>query len=110
MTGLAILAVTGFSIAVTVGAYTLSLWARKRYPSPVTTPVLFSTVIIIATLLASGISFADYKPPKDIMVHHARESGSGQRRTSFRHEHERRSLAFALMASQCPQGCWACRS
>ncbi len=65
MTGLAILAVTGFSIAVTVGAYTLSLWARKRYPSPVTTPVLFSTVIIIATLLASGISSTErhHGPP-----------------------------------------------
>jgi predicted murein hydrolase (TIGR00659 family) len=68
MITLPIVAVTGFSIAVTVGAYTLSLWARKRHPSPLTTPVLFSTVIIIATLLGAGISFADYKPAKDIMT------------------------------------------
>jgi putative effector of murein hydrolase len=68
MITLPIVAVTGFSIAVTVGAYTLSLRARKRYPSPLTTPVLFSTVIVIATLLGAGISFADYKPAKDIMT------------------------------------------
>jgi putative effector of murein hydrolase len=63
-----VVAVTSFSIALTLGAYVLSLWARKRYPSPLTTPVLFSTVIIIAVLLGSGISFADYRPAKDIMT------------------------------------------
>ena len=36
-------AVTGFAIALTAGAYSLSLLARKRHPSPLTTPVLFST-------------------------------------------------------------------
>ncbi len=51
MTALPTAAVTGFGIAVTVGAYTLSLRARKRYPSPLTTPVLFSTVIIIGYLV-----------------------------------------------------------
>ena len=53
MTALLIATVTGFAIVVTVGAYSLSLVARKRYPSPLTTPVLFSTVIIIAILLAA---------------------------------------------------------
>jgi predicted murein hydrolase (TIGR00659 family) len=61
-------AVTGFGIALTAGAYSLSLLARKRYPSPLTTPVLFSTTIVITILLATGISFADYKPAKDIMT------------------------------------------
>jgi predicted murein hydrolase (TIGR00659 family) len=60
--------VTGFAIAVTIGAYALSLAARRRYPSPLTTPVLFSTIIVIAVLLACGISFADYRPAKDIMT------------------------------------------
>jgi putative effector of murein hydrolase len=68
MTALPVVAVTSFSIAVTLGAYVLSLWARKRHPSPLTTPVLFSTVIIIAVLLASGISFAGYAPAKNIMT------------------------------------------
>ena len=31
-------AVTAFGIAVTVGAYCLSLWTRKRFPSPLTSP------------------------------------------------------------------------
>ena len=42
--------------------------ARRRYSSPLTTPVLFSTAIVIVVLLASRISFEDYKPAKDIMT------------------------------------------
>ena len=68
MIAISTITVTGFGIALTAGAYSLSLLARKRYPSPLTTPVLFSTAIIIAVLLATGISFADYKPAKDIMT------------------------------------------
>jgi predicted murein hydrolase (TIGR00659 family) len=60
--------VTGFAIAVTIGAYALSLAARRRYPSPLTTPVLFSTVIVIAVLLMAGVSFPDYRPAKEIMT------------------------------------------
>ncbi|HZU91675.1 MAG TPA: LrgB family protein [Stellaceae bacterium] len=68
MTALPGAAVTGLGIAVTIGAYALSLRARKRYPSPLTTPVLFSTAIVVAVLLGSGISFADYGPAKQIMT------------------------------------------
>ncbi len=68
MTALPTLAITGFAIAVTVAAYALSLSARKRYPSPLTTPVLFSTAFVIAILLGCGISFADYQPAKSIMT------------------------------------------
>ncbi|MGC1577804.1 MAG: LrgB family protein [Beijerinckiaceae bacterium] len=57
-----------FAIAVTVGAYALSLTARRRYPSPLTTPVLFSTIIVIAVLLMAGVSFEDYRPAKEIMT------------------------------------------
>jgi predicted murein hydrolase (TIGR00659 family) len=60
--------VTAFAIAVTVGAYTLSLAARRRYSSPLTTPVLFSTIIVIAVLLMAGVSFEDYRPAKEIMT------------------------------------------
>jgi predicted murein hydrolase (TIGR00659 family) len=62
------MAVTGLGIAVTVGAYALSLSARKRHPSPLTTPVVFSTPIVIAVLLATGISLADYQPAKNVMT------------------------------------------
>jgi putative effector of murein hydrolase len=68
MIAVSTMAVTGFGIALTAAAYSLSLLARKRYPSPLTTPVLFSTAIVIAVLLMTGISFADYKPAKDIMT------------------------------------------
>jgi putative effector of murein hydrolase len=43
-----------FGISLTAGAYALSLRARRYYASPFTTPVLFSTVIVIAVLLAAG--------------------------------------------------------
>jgi predicted murein hydrolase (TIGR00659 family) len=68
MTGLATTEVTAFGIVLTIGAYMLSLQARRRYPGPLTTPVLFSTVIVIAVLLATGVSFADYQPAKSIMT------------------------------------------
>jgi predicted murein hydrolase (TIGR00659 family) len=68
MIAVATMAVTGFGIALTAGAYSLSLLTRKRYLSPLTTPVLFSTVIIIIVFSATGISFADYKLAKNIMT------------------------------------------
>jgi putative effector of murein hydrolase len=57
-----------FGVVVTLGAYVLSRMIGKRYPSPFTTPVFFSTPIVIATLLATGVSLEDYKPAKDLMV------------------------------------------
>jgi len=60
--------VTAFAIAVTVGAYTLSLAARRRYPSPLTTRSCSSTIIVIAVLLMAGVSFEDYRPAKEIMT------------------------------------------
>ena len=60
--------VTAFSIAVTVGAYALSRVVARRYPSPLTTPVFFSTVLTIAVLVGSGIRVADYAPAQSILV------------------------------------------
>ena len=57
MTVSSTIVVTVFAIAVTVGAYGLSLAARRRYPSPLTTPVLFSTIIVIIVLLMARVSF-----------------------------------------------------
>jgi len=55
-------------VGVTVGAYLLSRLAAKRYPSPFTTPVFFSTPIIIVTLLAIHVRLEEYQPAKDLMV------------------------------------------
>ena len=60
--------VTLLSIAITVGAYLLSKIAGKRYPSPLTTPVFFSTTLIIILLLSLDINFAEYTIAKDIMT------------------------------------------
>lgn len=68
MTATLTVAVGAFGVSLTVGAYALSLRARKYYASPLTTPVLFSTVIVIGVLLATGISFEDYGPAKRLIT------------------------------------------
>ena len=60
--------ITGFSIALTLGAYALSRHVARRYPSPLTTPVFFSVALVILVLISSGIRVADYEPAKRIMV------------------------------------------
>lgn len=59
---------TWFGVAVTVAAYVLSRVIGRRYPSPLTTPVFFSTVIIMLVLLATGIRVAEYEGAKQIIV------------------------------------------
>jgi putative effector of murein hydrolase len=61
-------AVTLFSLAVTLGAYTLSRVLARRYPSPLTTPVFFSTALILLILVSTGVHVADYEPAKRILV------------------------------------------
>ena len=57
-----------FGIAATGAAYAGSIALRKRYASPFTTPVLFSTVVVIAVLLATGMSFRQYGPAHDLIT------------------------------------------
>ncbi|OIJ14138.1 hypothetical protein BKP35_08040 [Anaerobacillus arseniciselenatis] len=63
-----IVLVTLLSIAMTIGAYMLSKVVGKRYPSPFTTPVFFSTALIIILLMSFGLTFEDYTLAKDIMT------------------------------------------
>ncbi len=60
--------ITPWAIAVTVGAYGLSRVVARRYPSPLTTPVFFSTPIVMLALLLGGIHVEQYAPAKDIMT------------------------------------------
>ena len=60
--------VTAFSIGVTLGAYAVSRLVGRRYPSPLTTPVFFSTALIILALAPAGIGVSDYEPAKRIMT------------------------------------------
>lgn len=55
-------------LAVTVAAYCLSRIAAKRRPSPLTTPVFFSTPIILLALKLTGMRADDYRPAKDLIV------------------------------------------
>jgi putative effector of murein hydrolase len=64
MKGLLIL----FGIGLTVAAYTLSRALATRYASPFTTPVFFSTALVILVLRILGLRFDDYEPAKNIIV------------------------------------------
>src|SRR6516225_10940149 len=55
-------------IGVTALVYALSRVVGKRYPSPLTSPVFFSTPLVIAVLLLTGMHLSDYGPAKDIIV------------------------------------------
>ena len=60
--------VTAFCVAVTIAAYATSRVVAGRYPSPLTTPVFFSTLLIILVLAPSGVTVADYEPARRILV------------------------------------------
>jgi putative effector of murein hydrolase len=60
--------VTVFGIAITLGAYAVSRMVARRHPSPLTTPVFFSTVLVVVVLGSSGIPVADYERARQIMV------------------------------------------
>src|SRR5262249_29945553 len=55
-------------VAVTVSGYALSRKLSKRWPSPFTTPVFFTTALVILVLKLTGTSLADYEPAKKLMV------------------------------------------
>lgn len=49
-----------FGIALSVFAYLLGMLIFRRFPHPLTTPLLLATVIIIIFLKVTGISYKDY--------------------------------------------------
>ena len=61
--------VTIFSIIITLLSYIFARKAAGRYPSPLTSPVFLSTVIVIAVLLMLNITYEKYKPASDIMTY-----------------------------------------
>lgn len=60
--------ITLLSIVITIAAYMLSRVVAKKYPSPFTTPVFFSTTLIIIFLLVFGFDYGDYEVAKDIIT------------------------------------------
>jgi putative effector of murein hydrolase len=55
-------------VAITVGAYALSRAAARWRRSALTTPVFFSTALIILALALTGTSIQDYRAAKDVIV------------------------------------------
>ncbi|HTO97758.1 MAG TPA: LrgB family protein [Myxococcales bacterium] len=59
---------TLYGIAVTVGTYALSRKLSRRWPSPFTSPVFFTTLATILVLVASRVRFADYQEAQKILT------------------------------------------
>ena len=49
-----------FGIALSILAYLVGMLVFRRYPHPLTTPLLLSAIFIIIFLKATGISYQDY--------------------------------------------------
>ncbi|MCD8501208.1 MAG: LrgB family protein [Bacillaceae bacterium] len=60
--------ITLLSIVVTISVYLVSRVVAKKFPSPFTTPVFFSTTIIIIFLLVMGFEYSEYELAKEIMT------------------------------------------
>jgi len=56
------------AIVLTIGAYRLSLMVRRRWAHPLTTPVLFSTAVVVAMLLAVRVDVQAYETAKNAMT------------------------------------------
>lgn len=61
--------ITGFSIILTIGAFYVTRKIAQRFPSPLTTPVFLSTIIVMAILLMCGISYDQYGLAKKTMTY-----------------------------------------
>jgi putative effector of murein hydrolase len=59
---------TIFWLAVTVCTYRLSLSVRKRWPSPFTTPIVLSTVVVSVAMQATRQDLHQYAYTKDIVT------------------------------------------
>ena len=59
---------TLFCIVLTVAAYAMSRYIGARVPTPFTTPVFFSTALIVGCLLMAGFSASDYDAAKYILT------------------------------------------
>ncbi|MBT2695759.1 LrgB family protein [Bacillus sp. ISL-55] len=60
---------TIFNIIITLLAYLFARRAAAKYPSPLTSPVFLSTVIVIAVLMLLNIPYKKYEPASEIMTY-----------------------------------------
>lgn len=50
-----------FPLVLTLGAYQLGLWLRKKWNNPLCNPLLIATVLVIGVLLLTGVSVDTYE-------------------------------------------------
>lgn len=50
-----------FAVVLTLSAYQIGLWLRKKWPSPLCNPLLIAVVLVIAALALLGVPNADYQ-------------------------------------------------
>ncbi len=50
-----------FAVVLTLGAYQVGLWLRKKWPSPLCNPLLIAVVLVMAALALLGLPNADYQ-------------------------------------------------
>lgn len=50
-----------FSLVLTFGTYQIGLWCRKKWDSPLCSPILIAVILIMAALLLTGISNDTYQ-------------------------------------------------
>jgi putative effector of murein hydrolase len=63
------IAITTYSILLTVVVYYFVRKISRKYPSPFTTPVFLGTTIVIGILLLSSVSYKEYEFAKDVMTY-----------------------------------------
>lgn len=50
-----------FPLVLTLGAYQVGLWCRKKWNSPLCNPILIAVILVIAVLLLTGVSVETYQ-------------------------------------------------
>ncbi len=50
-----------FAVVLTLGAYQVGLWLRKKWPSPLCNPLLIAVILVMAALALLGVPNADYQ-------------------------------------------------
>lgn len=50
-----------FPLVLTIGAYQIGLWCRKKWDHPVCNPILIAVILVVAVLLLTGIPMENYQ-------------------------------------------------
>ena len=54
-----------FPLVLTLGAYQLGLWCRKKWDHPICNPILIAVILVVGFLLLTGMPVEDYQAGTD---------------------------------------------